>query len=203
MGCVTRQEAILASLADCLEAEGLSVVVVGRSNLALCLSCPGRANTQCHRRRSERAALIWLGGQSEAEAARAAIAKSGLGSLLRPERQPSSHEGAASCSTHEARGDSTGMLLGDEPPCAAGASPGIPRHPVTNRGPLSTREAEVLRLFANGALASQVAQQLYVSPKTVKNHLSSIYRKLGAANRTQAVALAVKQGIIAMGDASH
>jgi two-component system response regulator DegU len=61
----------------------------------------------------------------------------------------------------------------------------------------------VLRLFANGALASQVAQQLYVSPKTVKNHLSSIYRKLGAVNRTQAVALAVKQGIIPMGDASH
>jgi two-component system response regulator DegU len=54
----------------------------------------------------------------------------------------------------------------------------------------------VLHLFAHGALPSQVAQQLYVSPKTVKNHLSHIYAKLGVANRTQAVAVAIRQGIV-------
>jgi two-component system response regulator DegU len=72
--------------------------------------------------------------------------------------------------------------------------------PATNNRRLSAREAEVLRLFAEGALPLQVAQQLYVSPKTVKNHLSHIYAKLGAVNRTQAVALAVKQGVFPFSD---
>jgi two-component system, NarL family, response regulator DegU len=61
---------------------------------------------------------------------------------------------------------------------------------------ISAREEEVLQLVANGLGTSEIADQLYISQKTVKNHLSSIYEKLDARDRTQAVLMAVKMGIV-------
>jgi two-component system response regulator DegU len=61
---------------------------------------------------------------------------------------------------------------------------------------LSSREAEVLQMFADGCSTVEVGQQLYISAKTVKNHLASIYEKLDARDRTQAVLTAVRMGII-------
>lgn len=61
---------------------------------------------------------------------------------------------------------------------------------------LSKREEEVLQLFANGCSTTEVAKRLFISAKTVKNHLSSIYQKLDAHDRTQAVMRAVRMGII-------
>ena len=61
---------------------------------------------------------------------------------------------------------------------------------------LSQREAEVLQLFADGCSTIEVGQRLYISAKTVKNHLASIYEKLDARDRTQAVLKAVRMGII-------
>jgi two-component system, NarL family, response regulator DegU len=61
---------------------------------------------------------------------------------------------------------------------------------------LSHREAEVLQLFADGCSTIEVGQRLYISAKTVKNHLASIYEKLDARDRTQAVLTAVRMGII-------
>lgn len=61
---------------------------------------------------------------------------------------------------------------------------------------LSKREEEVLQLFADGWSTTEVAQRLYISAKTVKNHLASIYQKLDARDRTQAVLRAVRMGII-------
>lgn len=61
---------------------------------------------------------------------------------------------------------------------------------------VSRREAEVLQLIADGASTPQVAQQLFISEKTVKNHLASIYAKLDARDRTQAVLAAVRLGIV-------
>ena len=61
---------------------------------------------------------------------------------------------------------------------------------------ISAREEEVLQLVANGLGTSEIAEQLYISQKTVKNHLSSIYEKLDARDRTQAVLMAVKMGIV-------
>ena len=61
---------------------------------------------------------------------------------------------------------------------------------------LSQREAEVLQLFADGCSTVEVGQKLYISAKTVKNHLASIYEKLDARDRTQAVLTAVRMGII-------
>lgn len=61
---------------------------------------------------------------------------------------------------------------------------------------ISKREEEVLQLFATGASPTEVADQLFISVRTVKNHLSSIYQKLDARDRTQAVLKAVRMGII-------
>ena len=61
---------------------------------------------------------------------------------------------------------------------------------------LSPREEEVLQLIADGCSTPEVAEQLYISQKTVKNHLASIYQKLDARDRTQAVLQAVRMGIV-------
>ncbi len=61
---------------------------------------------------------------------------------------------------------------------------------------ISAREEEVLQLIADGLSLPEVAAQLFISSKTVKNHLASIYAKLDARDRTQAVLRAVRMGII-------
>ncbi len=61
---------------------------------------------------------------------------------------------------------------------------------------ISAREEEVLQLVADGLSLPEVAARLYISVKTVKNHLASIYTKLEARDRTQAVLRAVRMGII-------
>jgi DNA-binding NarL/FixJ family response regulator len=61
---------------------------------------------------------------------------------------------------------------------------------------ISAREEEVLQLIADGLSLPEVSAQLFISTKTVKNHLASIYAKLDARDRTQAVLRAVRMGII-------
>ena len=61
---------------------------------------------------------------------------------------------------------------------------------------ISKREEEVLQLIADGFSTVEVGAKLYISVKTVKNHLASIYQKLDTADRTQAVVRAVRMGII-------
>jgi len=61
---------------------------------------------------------------------------------------------------------------------------------------LSPREEELLQHIADGLATSEVAETMFISQKTVKNHLASIYDKLQARDRTQAVLMAVKMGIV-------
>jgi two-component system, NarL family, response regulator DegU len=61
---------------------------------------------------------------------------------------------------------------------------------------ITRREEEVLQLIADGCSTPEVAEKLYISQKTVKNHLASIYQKLDARDRTQAVLQAVRMGIV-------
>jgi DNA-binding NarL/FixJ family response regulator len=63
---------------------------------------------------------------------------------------------------------------------------------------VSPREEEVLQLIADGCSTPEVAERLFISQKTVKNHLASIYQKLDARDRTQAVLRAVRMGIISL-----
>jgi DNA-binding NarL/FixJ family response regulator len=61
---------------------------------------------------------------------------------------------------------------------------------------LTPRELEVLAWVAQGHPNKEIAERLAISQRTVKFHVSSIMGKLGAANRTEAVALAVQHGLI-------
>jgi len=61
---------------------------------------------------------------------------------------------------------------------------------------LSERELDVLRLLAQGMGNAEIAAQLYISPRTVKNHIASILAKLRVENRIQAAVYAVRVGII-------
>ncbi|HLX43312.1 MAG TPA: response regulator transcription factor [Bryobacteraceae bacterium] len=61
---------------------------------------------------------------------------------------------------------------------------------------LSEREVDVLRHVAEGNRNRDIAERLFISEETVKMHLKHISEKLGAADRTQAVAIAVRRGII-------
>jgi len=67
---------------------------------------------------------------------------------------------------------------------------------LVQRGILTAREREVLHLLAQGLPNKEIAARLVISERTAKFHVSSIMSKLGAANRTEAVALAAQQGLI-------
>ena len=62
--------------------------------------------------------------------------------------------------------------------------------------PMTSREADILRLIADGLANKQIARRLGVAEETVKAHLKSIFVKLDVADRTHAVTLAAKRGII-------
>jgi DNA-binding NarL/FixJ family response regulator len=61
---------------------------------------------------------------------------------------------------------------------------------------LTEREIETLRLVARGLTVKQVGSRLHRSPRTVESHLSTLYRKLGARNRVQALARAAALGLV-------
>lgn len=63
---------------------------------------------------------------------------------------------------------------------------------------VTRREEEVLQLIADGCSTVEVAKALSISQKTVKNHLTSIYQKLDARDRTQAMLQALRMGIVTL-----
>ena len=65
----------------------------------------------------------------------------------------------------------------------------------TNAAGLTAREREILALVAEGLRNGEIAQRLFLSQRTVDNHVSAILRKLGADNRVQAAARAAELGI--------
>lgn len=64
--------------------------------------------------------------------------------------------------------------------------------------PLSARELEVLRGMTRGLANKQIAAELYITEHTVKFHIRAILGKLGAANRTEAVTLALSRGLVSL-----
>lgn len=61
---------------------------------------------------------------------------------------------------------------------------------------LTKREMQVLELLGEGLYNKEIAERLFISEKTVKNHVSSIFKKIGVTDRTQAVVYAIKNNII-------
>ena len=69
--------------------------------------------------------------------------------------------------------------------------------PDPAQAPLSTREREVVTLISGGATNREIAERLFLSPHTVKEYTSGIYKKLGVRNRAEAVKRAQQLGLIA------
>jgi NarL family two-component system response regulator YdfI len=69
-----------------------------------------------------------------------------------------------------------------------------PRPAKTGR--LSEREGEVLALMARGAANKEIAARLHITERTVKAHVTSIFNKLGVNSRTEAVAVALRSGLL-------
>lgn len=65
-------------------------------------------------------------------------------------------------------------------------------------GELSAREREVLCLIAKGFTNQEIAKRLFISPHTVKNHVSRIYQKIGMDDRTKVALWAVRAGIVSL-----
>jgi len=61
---------------------------------------------------------------------------------------------------------------------------------------LSAREIEVMQLIGRGMSNAEIARELFLSEKTVKNHLTNIFRKIQVTDRTQAVLFAIKHKIV-------
>jgi len=68
--------------------------------------------------------------------------------------------------------------------------------PRSKRDALSIRELNVLRQVAAGLSNKQIARTLGISEKTVRNHLTRVFSKLGATNRTEAVISAIRTGLV-------
>ena len=61
---------------------------------------------------------------------------------------------------------------------------------------LSKREIEVLKLVAVGMFNKEIGVELGISERTVKNHLSSIFKKIDSSDRTQAAVFAIRNGLV-------
>jgi HD-GYP domain-containing protein (c-di-GMP phosphodiesterase class II) len=111
----------------------------------------------------------------------------------RPHRPAHSSERAAELLRGEVR---SGRLDRDAVEAVLGAA----GHRVRRRreGPagLTTREIEVLQLLARGLSTKQIAEKLFVSPKTAGNHIEHIYSKIQATNRVAASLFAVQHGLL-------
>ena len=117
---------------------------------------------------------------------------------LRAQLLDSSIEIAGECATaDEARrsgipADALLMALEPEPAAARRrAAPDVIEEPLT------PREVQVLELLAQGLANKAIAERLAISDQTVKFHVAGILGKLGVANRTEAVRVAVRRGLIA------
>jgi predicted ATPase/DNA-binding CsgD family transcriptional regulator len=74
--------------------------------------------------------------------------------------------------------------------------PEEPETPDVLPAGLSTREVEVLKLAARGMTNAQIAQELYISPRTVNAHMGSVYHKIGSSTRAEAARFATEHGLL-------
>lgn len=150
-------------------------------------------------------ALVSLSlGRADAVALGARLSSRGTRVLLLVGREP-----AAASALEEARGFacvcqhwSARQLLSAVRAAALGRTPPCP--PAQRRAAaLSPRERDVLELVATGATNQEIGRYLFLSPHTVKQHTSGVYRKLGARNRADAVQRAQALGLLDAASAAH
>jgi DNA-binding NarL/FixJ family response regulator len=120
-----------------------------------------------------------------------------IGALLRA--------GAESCVATSVAPDDLAAVIRQASRGTIFHAPPTPAGPAASEAPtsmvigLTTRELEVLALAAEGLANKQIAQRLWVTPKTIKFHLSNVFRKLGVSNRTEATRQAQRLGLLQPG----
>lgn len=75
-----------------------------------------------------------------------------------------------------------------------------PKTSVGKKSFLTKREVQVLKLVTNGMLNKEIAIRLRISEKTVKNHISNIFKKIDVSDRTQAAIYAIKTGLVELSE---
>ncbi|GAA0658117.1 response regulator transcription factor [Kitasatospora atroaurantiaca] len=119
---------------------------------------------------------------------------------------PALEAGARGYLTKDAGGEEIARAIADVRSGAAGLSPQVqrrllerlsatPARPQQLPDGLTAREAEVLALIADGLSNAEIAEQLFVSPATVKTHINNLFAKTAVRDRAQAVAYAFRHGI--------
>jgi len=200
-----------AGLAQLLEAEGIAVVAEAstgdealeavRANpgsvLLLDISMPGRldglATSERLKQRGDDVKVIIVSGRDDRDALFSAITAGARGYIAK-DADPAQLIGAI----HLVAGGGS-AFGGSVTEGLAGGVTGLDYSPgdyERRRLDLSERELQVLRLLATPQTAAQIASQLFLSTKTVQNHVSSIYRKLGVRSRSEAVVKAMELHLI-------
>jgi DNA-binding NarL/FixJ family response regulator len=95
-------------------------------------------------------------------------------------------------------------LIAKEPVTITEEEPVIEQLPIVRKPPsppaypdgLTAREVEVLRLLAQGWTDAQIAEELVISPRTVNNHLTSIYSKIQVSSRSAATRYAIDHQLV-------
>ena len=149
-------------------------------------------------RRWETDGLPSLDGNDTIRALRKA--KPGLGIVAhgeRPERHLANSAMQAGASAYLARTAATDLLMRAVRAALAQESfvdPAVP--PPGSRGKLTRRQREILQLIANGESTTAASRELGLSEETVKTHTKNALGRLGARNRTHAVAIAMREALI-------
>ena len=85
------------------------------------------------------------------------------------------------------------------PPPGGPHDPPLPQQPDRTVLPLTRRELEVLGLLAQGLSNKEIAGVMWLSDRTVERHITSVYRKIGVARRSEATAFALRHGVVQLG----
>lgn len=178
-------------------AEGVELAQVHRPDVVLMdVSMPvldGITATRRMRTRSPHAKVVILTMHADAELVERARSAGAAGYLV---KDASSSEVVAAVR----RAASGGQVMSSS--AIDAASGDVPdgdgeREPAVGDVPeLTPRELQILQLLADGATPAEVAERLFISPKTVRNHLTKVYDKLAVGSRSAAIVEALKLGLI-------
>jgi NarL family two-component system response regulator LiaR len=147
----------------------------------------GAATTQAIKGQHPEIQILILSSFSDADWVREAMRAGAVGYLLKDasmdelaEGIRSAHAGKPTLATEAARAL---LEAGTQAPFEPGSD-------------LTVRQLEILALIVEGLTNNEIAERLYLSPYTVRNHVSEILSKLGTSTRTEAAALAVRLGLV-------